>query len=79
MSAAVTQWFHGEKPARPGVYESGTRQTDGSIVGGLYQHWNTHFWGITGDTPEEAYDNRKWLSTLNEPWRGLARKPRSRK
>ena len=61
MKKTVTGWYLKGKPKRKGVYETGMIQSSKSfssdhvITGGVYQHWNGKFWGISCGTIDTAY------------------------
>lgn len=70
----MTPWFvNGEKPARPGVYE-----TKDSLYADrpMYQHWNGRFWGYFCLSINAAKNQGDRRSCWEKPqWRGLASKP----
>jgi len=69
----MTPWFPGDqKPDRVGVYETDGRGS--SFI--FYQFWNGEFWGVAGESIEEAMNassRRSWFQ--NESWRGLSSDP----
>jgi len=72
-----TAWFPGQiKPVRVGVYQ----QKNGFFEIG-YQRWDGLSWFYWFETPEMAARSDCLASSMfqNDPWRGLASKPKGSK
>ncbi len=74
MTDNLSPWFFDEKPVHVGVYEQGTEDDQGEIIEGLFSYWDGEHWSLVGDTPNDAFENRKQIAKSgyqNEPWRGI--------
>lgn len=72
----LTNWIPGNvKPVRVGVYQR--KYDQNSIASSTwYCYWNGAFWGVNGETPEDAARAKHIASgAQNLLWRGLAEKP----
>lgn len=72
----LTPWFPGHiKPVHPGVYQQKSGVSD--RIG--YQRWDGRFWHKWHPTAEAAAQSYAPVTKIHQddPWRGLAHKPRS--
>ena len=73
----LTDWIPGNvKPVRVGVYKRLYDKDSIIATRTWYCYWNGEFWGVYGETPEDAAEDKHITSgAQNIPWRGLAEKP----